>query len=72
MISDNRGQIRGRGLFLQDGGGIGDMGEQRPVREERTARDEDDACVWPAVVREIGNGKGAAVVQHQVQNDGIC
>lgn len=71
MIGDNRREIIGRGLFLKNRCGVRDVIEQRPVGEERASRHEHDPCIRVAIAGEIGDGKGAAVFQHDVQHDDV-
>lgn len=71
MIGHNRGQIIGRRLFLQNSGRIWNVIEQRSVREERAARDENDTRLGLAIAGKIRNRKSTAFFQHQVQHDHI-
>ncbi len=68
MIGDNLGQI-GRFCPLgNDRRRVRDVLEQRTIREECAARDEDDARLGLAIADEIGCRDRASVLQHNVQD----
>ena len=69
MIGDDRRKIVWRRLFLKDCCSVWDVIEQRPVGEKPVPRGEDNARFRMAIADEIGNRYGAALFQHQVQQN---
>ena len=68
MICDNFRQVGGLCPFRNNRRRIRDVSEQRTIRKERAACDEDDARIRSSIAREIGRCNGAAIVKHDVEN----
>jgi hypothetical protein len=65
-------QILDRGGSWQVRAGVRHELEDRPVRKERRGRDKDDPRLRVPETCEIGNGKGAALIENKVQHDDVA